>query len=293
MKNHLLKVFIYVFLVSGFALNVFAQNRDFTINQVNLINDVEAYDFSTNLYKYDGVLLFMRHVENRKRVGDETYDALGYKCSAEAWFFKDRKNFITVDSVVVNGLRLTPNQAGNAYFYLTTDRYIQGVQSLSPNVMWNVYGGANGTTYSGESIKPTLKFPDFYYVSDFGSEIVIDSKTDWSFSVSKWLTGAGFALGKPDLLRAWIVSPSTAPHKSLSNFSPSMKKDNVNENGYSVTIEGRYETFVNSVCLPGTGSAFVRTYKLYPVKVTDTQTGAQLDWLFVMGAEAEVPVTFR
>lgn len=291
MKKQILLTFI--FLISFFALNSFAQNRDFTINQVNLISDVEAYDYNTNTYKYDGVLLFMRHVENRKRAGDETYDALGYKCSAEAWFFKDRKNYVTVDSVVVNGLRLTPNQTGNAYFYLTTDRYIHGVQSLSPNVMWNVYGGAEGTTFSGESVKPTLKFPDFYYVSSFGSEIVIDSKTDWQMGVSKWLTGAGFALGKPDLLRAWIVSPSSAPHKSLSNFSPSIKKDNVSENEYAVNIEGSYETFVNSVCLPGTGSAFVRTYKLYPVKVTDPRTGADLNWLFVMGVEAEVPVNFR
>lgn len=286
-------LFTLVFLLSVFAFNTYAQNRDFTINQVNLINDVEAYDYNTNSYKYDGVLLFMRHVENRKRVGDETYDALAYKCSAEAWFFKERKNCITVDSVVVNGLRLTPNQVNSAYFYLTTDRYIHGVPSLSPNVMWNVYGGAEGTTFSGDNVKPDLKFPDFYYVNSAGSEVVIDSKADWSMGVSKWLTGAGFALGKPDLLRAWIVSRSTSPHKSLSNYQPCIKKDNVSENEYSVTIEGRYDIFVNSVCLPGTGSAFVRTYKLYPVKVTDPQTGAQLDWLFVMGVEAEVPVTFR
>jgi hypothetical protein len=291
MKKQLLAAF--VFLISCFALNSFAQEREFVINKVNLISEVGAYDYANNLYNYDGVLVFMRTVENRKRVGDETYDALTYKCSAEAWFFKDRKNYITVDSVVVNGLRLTPNQAGNAYYYYTTDKYIHGVPSLSPNVMWNVYGGENGTSYSGESLKPTLKFPDFYYVSSYGSEIVINSKTDWSFSISKWLTGAGFALGKPDLMRGWIVSPSFAPHKSLSNFSPSIKKDNVSEENYVSTIEGRYDTFISDVCLPGTGSAFVRTYKLYPVKVTDPKTGGQLDWLFVMGVESEVPVTFR
>ena len=291
MKKQLLTAF--VLLISCITLNSFAQEREFVINKVNLISDVGAYDYTNNSYKYDAVLVFMRTVENRKRVGDETYDALTYKCSGEAWFFKDRKDYVTVDSVVVNGLKLTPNQAGNAYFYFTTDKYIHGVPTLSPNVMWNVYGGANGITFNGESIKSTLKFPDFYYVSSFGSEIIIDSRTDWGFSVSKWLTTAGFALGKPDFLRAWIVSPSTTPHKSLSNFSPSIKKDNVNENEYSVNIEGNFETFVSNVCLPGTGSAFVRTYKLYPVKVTDPQTSLQSDWLFVMGVESEVPVTFR
>lgn len=276
------------------AQNIETTDRKFVINRLNLFSETPVYDYNTMSYNYDAVLSIIRTVENHPKKGDEGYDALDYKCFAEARFYnRETKNLISVDSVVVNGFTLTQRQFGSGSYYFTPDKYIHFIPSLSPNIRWKVYGGNSVPDYNGDSLASILKFPDFYYISSFSETAIIDGKDDWNMTVSKWHTGAGFLLPKPDLLRGWILSLSNSPSSPLANFSPLIKIDDVSNESYSGTIQGVYNIFDSRSVLPGQGCAVVRTYKLYPVKIVDSKTGAKYDWLFIMGVESEVPVDFR
>jgi len=298
MKRILLFAAAAVLLYSGFLSaqnnNIDPTERTGVINRLSLAAEVPVYDFNTQSFNYDAVFVIMRTVENRPKKGDEGYEALDYKCFAEARFYnRETKQHISVDSVVVSGMCLTPRKMGNSNYYFTPDKYIHSVPALSPNIKWKIYGGNSVPDYNGDSLALVLKFPDFYYISSYSESAVIDGKDDWNLTLSKWHTGAGFTLVKPDLLRGWILSLANYPSSPLANFQPVIKKDNVSENTYSGTVEGIYNIFDSRSVLPGQGCAVVRTYKLYPVKVQDSKTGAKFDWLFVMGVESEVPVNFR
>lgn len=297
-RNILLAVFAVVFaglISTGFlsAQSIAPTVREGVINRLSLFSDAPVYDYNSSSYIYDAVLTIIRKVENRPKKGDEGYDALSYKCFAEARFFdRENKNHVSVDSIVVNGLKLTPMQFGSANYYFTPDKYLHSVPALTPGIKWTVYGGGNVPDFNGESITQILKFPDFYFIDSYNESAEIGGSGDWNMSVSKWLTGAGFSLPKPDLLRGWILSLASSPSAPLANYSPLIKSDDVSADNYTGKVEGRYNIFDSRVVLPGEGCAVVRTYKLYPVKVK-MDSGIEYDWLFIMGVESEVPVDFR
>lgn len=299
MKKLLIQFFGITFLVSALSQPVFPQGfaqpeRYNVINRLNLFADIPVYDYNAAKYNYDAILVFMRTVENRKKNGAEEYDNLSYKCYAEARFFKsDRKTVVPVDSVTVNGLKLNEMNFGASKYYLTSDKYLSNIPALSPNVKWKVYGGADAVSFGSDTTASLLKFPDFYIIESYSPDAHIGQNIDWPMTIAKWKTDAGFALPKPDLLRGWILSLSNAPSAPLANFQPMIKADNVTEASYNGLIESRYNIFDPRSVLPGQGCAVVRTYKLYPLQVTDSRTGAKYDWLFVMGVEAEVPVMFQ
>lgn len=296
MKNFTL----FVTLAFVFNLGVLsAQNieptiRNGVINRLTLFSETPVYDYSTLSYNYDAVLVIIRTVENRSKSSGDNFDALEYKCFAEARFFdRESKGHISVDSVVVNGLKLTPRQFGNANYYFTTDNYLYPVSAITPNIRWSVFGANSVPNFNGDSLASVLKFPDFYYINSYSENAIIDGKDDWSMSVSKWNKGSNSVLPKPDLIRGWILSLAGSPASPLANFSSIIKNDNVTAETYSGIIEGIYNTFDSKSVLPGQGCAVVRTYKLYPVKVLNPSTGKKFDWLFIMGVESEVPVNFR
>lgn len=299
MKKFKTPFFILIVFLGFLSLPLYSQNiaqpeRYNVINRLNLFADIPVYDYNAGSYKYDAILVVMRTVENRKKNEAEEYDNLSYKCYAEARFFKpDRKTVIPVDSVVVNGLKLNDMNFGTAKYYLTSDKYLSNVPSLSPNIKWKVYGGADAVSFGSDTTASILKFPDFYFIESYSPDARIGQNIDWPMTISKWKTDAGFTLPKPDLLRGWILSLSNAPSAPLANFQPMIKSDNVTETSYNGIIESRYNIFDSRSVLPGQGCAVVRTYKLYPIQVTDSRTGEKFDWLFVMGVESEVPVNFQ
>ncbi len=289
----LFAVFISANFLIAQPVSIAPTIREGVINRLSLFSEAPVYDYNTNTYNYDAVLVIMRKVDNRPKKGDEGYDALSYKCFAEARFYnRETKNHISVDSVVVNGLKLTPMQFGNSNYYFTPDNYLYNVPALSPDIRWFVYGAGAVPDYNGESLSQVLKFPDFYYIDSYNESAEIGGTGDWSMSVSKWFTGSGFSLQKPDMLRGWILSLANYPSSPLANFSPLIKSDNVTSEKYTGKVEGIYNIFDASVVLPGQGCAVVRTYKFYPVKVK-SNSGTEYDWLFIMGVESEVPVDFR
>lgn len=299
MKKSQIQFYALVLFLSVVSQPVFSQSiaqpeRYNVINRLNLFAEIPIYDYNSGSNNYDAILVVMRTVENRKKNEGEEYDNLSYKCYAEAKFFKpDRKTVVSVDSVVVNGLKLSEMNFGNSNYYLTSDKYLSGIPTLSPNIKWKVYGGADAVSFASDTTAALLKFPDFYFIESYSSDAHIGQNIDWPMTIAKWKTDAGFTLPKPDLLRGWILSLSNPPSAPLANFQPMIKSDNVTELKYNGLIESKYNIFDSRSVLPGQGCAVVRTYKLYPMQVTDSRTGVKYDWLFVMGVEAEVPVTFQ
>lgn len=286
-------VFFSVSILFAQPVSIAPTVRDGVINRLSLFTEAPVFNYNTSSYNYDAVLVVMRKVDNRPKKGDEGYDALSYKCFAEARFYdRERKNHISIDSVVVNGLKLTPMQFGSSNYYFTPDKYLHSIPALSPDIKWSVYGGGAVPDYNGESLSSILKFPDFYYIDSYNESAEIGGAGDWNMSVSKWLTGSGFSLQKPDMLRGWILSLANYPSSPLANFSPLIKIDDVSADNYSGKVEGKHNIFDATFVLPGQGCAVVRTYKFYPVKVK-SKSGTDYDWLFIMGVESEVPVDFR
>jgi hypothetical protein len=288
------KIIVVLFFTILLSINELpAQERPGVINHAPFIADLDIYQ--ADLYKYDAVLTFMRTIDNRKAEPGETYDQLQYKCYAEAYFYKDLWHYVAVDSVTVNGTRLDAQRVGNYSYYMTTSKYIYNISPINPKIRWSVYDGEISPRINADSLEFVLRFPDFYYIKSYDPNITLTAKADWNITVSKWFTSAGFTLSRPDMLKVWFLGPTAEQLSSLRNIQPCIRIDNVSANEYSGGILAQYavDVYKGSKILAGTGCGMVRTYKFYPVNLTDSRTGARYYYLFVMGVEAEVPVTLN
>ncbi len=286
----------FVFFFIFFSGYVFPQDRPGVINRLSLLSEVDYYD-NNGQYLYDGVLAFVRKIENSKHQRGQSYDEQNYKCYAEARFLVDRKRNKLPDSITVKGTRLDDVLFNGIPFYnLTTTKFISGVPALAPSVNWRVYGNNDVPDFIGDSLARIMKFPDFYYISDFAPSISLSREEDWNLTVSKWSEDPGFTPDRPDKLRVWLLGKTADEKTSLLNLQPFIRiNDNVSAPSYSGGIQARYSTEIyNSAGLiPGIGCAVVRTYKHYPVNFSDKASGKSYSWLFVMVVEAEVPVEFK
>jgi len=291
MKKFYIEVFILIIFISlCIPFSAYTQQRTNVINKLDFISGLRISDELG--YISDGVIVILRKIENRPIQVNENYDNLDYKCYAEARFFKNGNQYVTVDSVLINNVKLDAQPFGSSNYYFTSSNYIHNVQSLNPKISINVYGNEL-ETYNSDSALSFLKFPDFYYISNYSQTALINQPVDWNMTVSKCMTGTGFSLPKPSLLRAWVLSLSGPPQKSLSNFQPLIKKDDVSSDSYSGTVESKYNIFDSRVCLPGQGCAVVRTFKQYLVSVQNVKKGTTEVWTVYMGVESEVPVNFQ
>lgn len=294
-KKFYLVFFGFVLFFIFFFESVFAQNRPEVINRLSLLSETDYYD-GNGQYLYDGVLAFVRTIENTKHRPGQSYDNHSYKCYAESRFLAERKKNVLPDSVTVKGVRLDDvSLRGIPFYNLTQSKYISGVPALAPSVNWRVYGNSDVPDFVGDSLVSLMKFPDFYYISSFGSSVSLSQDQDWNITVSKWSDEPGFTPERPDRLRAWILGKTADENSSLRNIQPVIKiNENVNAPSYSGGVQAKYstESYKGAKLIEGTGCAVVRTYKYYPINFVDKASGKNKSWLFIMIVEAEVPVEF-
>lgn len=291
MKN-VITLFILLMFTQQFCLA--QQHAPHDIYNYNSLEGVLTLPNSpVNLSGYTGVFIVLAHIPND--AAENNSENLFADYFGAAYFKDNTVTGLNAGKVSLNDLVLKNEKVGSWDYYYFTDAARKDIRFRDAKIDWDVVGMNNVPEFTGDSLSQYLKFPFYYYFSEYNhdlrAETIQDADLTSILSLNTKNPASTFNNAeKPDFVITFLTSLT----KEIADITNHVQ---IYKDALPIQIENKYDymggffsTQQPHPPYPKGKYMFVaRSYKLKEVNVpVSKESSFTTKWLFITCVETQV-----